>query len=491
MDEMKIRKALWDIRLYESEADLPLSEQLPRDAEKLPEAAVMERAMEFRKYLRFCRDVDHSLTHKSRYDAVYVGKTPPLYISLGLSQLPVLLTPAHINTMIKKHGLSAYDIKRLPYELMRPVAVFDSTRRLDCISILTGLKDRENNPLIVQMKPGGIGIKEHREVASNFILSFYGKRAFQELLQNASSSLLFWQKERSKLLGDAQTPCLRAFSNLASGIILRQSGAIVKPDPQKHLTGASFFLSRERPDLDIAFALRFIWRFTLGEIAQIKAQAPSACFLATRAEYAAALPDADGFREAGAPILVRPGEKPILISAGGGILEFFDIRQTNAGNSLSARLCLAARPGLMPELVKKGLAMALSGGAEEVIRIYPAARELFLTEQAGAAGGTDAADLSFRASIYAAGIELQTYGGLDEPGKEDLKRSYAVLSETLRPDPESLALDLTVTLEKACGDIEIFQENGREMRRAEEAFQLRDQVAMTEVSDEQAEGISQ
>ena len=493
MDE-KLIKALEDIRAYEAQAELPAPERLPKNTGELPEAMIMEKAREYRAYLSFCRHVDAFLsgTRSGQNHALIVGSTPDLLCEgLGLSQFPISITGKHLLHVMRDYGITVAQVKRLPYELKRPLAVLDSISRHDSISLVLGMRDAQKNPVLANVKLGGVARWQGKYIPSNCLLSFYGKKDFASWIRNQKDLLLYWNKERSNS-GEPEVSSLRAFG-VASGIILRQSRAIVKPDPKKYLPEAEFILHKEDLAREIAFALRFIKRFTLREIAQIRAQAPTACFLATRAEYGDGLPDEKGKRLAKAPILIRPGESPILISGPkGGIYEYFDIRQTDAGNSLSSRLCMSGRPGIIPPLVKKGLSMDLSDGREAVDQLYPAARELFLKEMAAGASREDgAADLALRAEVYAAAIELQTYGSLSVGSEKALERAYQDLIKAGAADCHRLALDLTVTLEKAYGDMEDFQRNGLMMQQAEEVFFGREEAAEGRPASEEKESEEQ
>lgn len=396
-----------------------------------------------------------------RYDSILVGRTPELYIKAGLDPMPLYLSQTHLKKVLKEHKLDIDQVKDLPRALSEPVLVCDSGSRLDTLVVVTDLMV-ENSPVIVAIRAGGMAVRNGRNVRGNFILSLYGKECQEAFRNIPPEQVIFRDKERSKSLPCAQISFLRAYSNLASGVILKQSEAIVKPRPEKYAPDAVFSLGPETAARDLAFALRFIERFTLREIAQIQAQAPSAGFIATRAEYRAGLP---------APVSVLGGQKPILISGPGGkCLEYFELRQTTAGNQLAVRLLKRAHPDLRPTLIKKGLAMALKGEDDPSLKVYPAARAYFAREQA-ALRGLDCEELiAFKESVYGTALELLSYGSAGEEAREALSKALSMLPAM---DSEALNLELTVLLERALDDAKHFQANGLMMRQAEEAFKER------------------
>lgn len=464
----ELEKALADIRLYEEEAELPAEKRIGGSAGN---QELLQRAAEYREYLGFCREVDQALKerHINTYSALMVGKTPNLLVErIGLKQLPILLTPQHLIRLLRDHSLSLAQIKRIPWALARPEAVFDSMTRLDSIAVLLNMTDAEGAPIVASMRVNGLAKRKGKIISSNFLLSAYGKKDFMEWLNDQQECLLYWDKKRSNLPMDLRVPFPQALSNLASGDILRQSNTIVKPLPEKFSENPSWKFSPETFPEDLAFALRFIDRFTLREIAGIQEQAPNACYLATRAEYSAGLPDEKEIPLSQHAIRIRNGERPILVTAPGGILEYFDVRQTDASNAISSRLTKTARPDIKPGLVLKGLSMQLSGGVDPSLKAFAGAERLYLQDASSmSAENTDYS--AFKAAVYAAGVELQLYGRLNAQSRMHLIEA-AHLIKAADIMPEQIYTDVTVLLERARNDVTDLQRVGLEMARAEAAF---------------------
>lgn len=141
------------------------------------------------------------------YSAVKVCDTPEILLDVGCEYLPILITQKHILNSISedehnphKHGLSIEQIKKLPEFINEPVIIFDSISRADSIVLVTDDIDKNNNPIIVSIRPNGKGRYELEELDSNFITSVYGKDNFVNYIQKVAEKgkILFIDKLKSQ-----------------------------------------------------------------------------------------------------------------------------------------------------------------------------------------------------------------------------------------------------------------------------------------------------
>lgn len=171
------------------------------------------------------------------YSAVKVCDTPEILLDAGCEYLPILITQKHILNSISedehnhhKHGLSIEQIKKLPEFINEPVIIFDSISRADSIVLVTDDIDKNNNPIIVSIRPNGKGRYELEELDSNFITSVYGKDNFVNYIQRVAEKgkILFIDKLKSQDMfkrWGLQLPEL--INNLDFNIIIHKSDNIV------------------------------------------------------------------------------------------------------------------------------------------------------------------------------------------------------------------------------------------------------------------------
>lgn len=155
----------------------------------------------------FDQQVDNVL--KNQYDKenhVYVGNTPSTLVKiLGIKNLPMLITNNHVYSMaVSKqqamkdgrynkrsnyHNLGADLIKKIPEALSNPVLIVKSnsdSKNSDFV-VVTDLFDKNNNRIIIALKPSGKGTYYGAQLESNIILSGYGKDNLRRYLTTAQS----------------------------------------------------------------------------------------------------------------------------------------------------------------------------------------------------------------------------------------------------------------------------------------------------------------
>lgn len=158
----------------------------------------------------FVQQVDESLRGDMPfYSSLKVCDTPELLLQVGCEQLPMLYTQKHLRNAVKpvdeqkhQHGLSVDQIKALPQLLESPVMVLDSVSRKDSIVVVTSEFDKEDNPVVVSVKPNGKGRYEIEEINANFITSVYSKNKFVKFFERniEADSVLYISKEKSQTL---------------------------------------------------------------------------------------------------------------------------------------------------------------------------------------------------------------------------------------------------------------------------------------------------
>lgn len=206
----------------------------------------------------FSEQVDLALAGKwGRYNALYVGETSPLMERLGMKQLPVLMTTAHLQNIVaekdarkpRQHGLSVDQVKSLGDILSDPVMVLDSMSRDDAVVFVSDQVDPDGLPIVAVIRPNGTGVYEMTRQPANFLLSMYGREGFNDFIDKAAQrdKILYINKEKSQtLFGDAGVQFATGLNNADSNGILHQSRNVVKseseerfaldPDTEKRLT---------------------------------------------------------------------------------------------------------------------------------------------------------------------------------------------------------------------------------------------------------------
>lgn len=187
----------------------------------------------------FEREVDDVLigTFPS-YRVLKVCDTPQILMDAGCEQLPVLYTQKHLKNAIKpidekehRHGLSIEQIKMLPELLAEPVMIYDSLKAdSKSIVVVTDETDIKGSPVVVSIKPNGMGFYEIKSMKSNFITSVYGRNKFFNQFERVlrEDRLIFFDKKKSQdiFVNRAEQYC-ELTANLDFNTIIHQSRNIV------------------------------------------------------------------------------------------------------------------------------------------------------------------------------------------------------------------------------------------------------------------------
>ena len=177
------------------------------------------------------------------YSALKVCDTPQILLDVGCEQLPMLYTQKHLKNAIKSnsnkqhfHGLDIEQIKKLPELIENPTMVYDSLSRNDSIVMVTTEFDKSNNPIVVSVKPNGMGKYELETMESNFITSVHGRENFIQQIKNAAEQdkILFCDKEKSQEMFERWGLQLSELTNtLDFNIIIHKSNNIVNRVSEK------------------------------------------------------------------------------------------------------------------------------------------------------------------------------------------------------------------------------------------------------------------
>lgn len=237
----KIGMAFSD-KLYDSENDFdPFvydGSMSIEDFRKVQDSILSEQKAKNEK--TFSEQVDEALqpNNQNQYSALKVCDTTQILLDVGCQQLPMLYTQKHLREAIHPkskdnihwHGLTTEQIKKLPELLENPVMIFDSLSRNDSLVICVLDTDEDNLPLIVSIKPNGIGTYELEKVDSNFITSVYGRNNFEKHIEQVinQDKMLYCNKQKSQELfrvSGLQLP--KCLNNLDFDIIIHRSRNIV------------------------------------------------------------------------------------------------------------------------------------------------------------------------------------------------------------------------------------------------------------------------
>lgn len=237
----KIGMAFSD-KLYDSENDFdPFvydGSMSIEDFRKVQDSILSEQKAKNEK--TFSEQVDEALqpNNQNQYSALKVCDTTQILLDVGCQQLPMLYTQKHLREAIHPkskdnihwHGLTTEQIKKLPELLENPVMIFDSLSRNDSLVICVLDTDEDNLPLIVSIKPNGIGTYELEKVDSNFITSVYCRNNFEKHIEQVinQDKMLYCNKQKSQELfrvSGLQLP--KCLNNLDFDIIIHRSRNIV------------------------------------------------------------------------------------------------------------------------------------------------------------------------------------------------------------------------------------------------------------------------
>ena len=177
-----------------------------------------------------------------RHDSLFVSDTPSSMIMLGMKQLPIFITKRHVVDVLHPkdpshshwHGLGKEDLLAIPELLASPAIIFDSVSRGDSLVFVLAATDEDSLPLIAAIKPNGESWYDCELVASNHLMSVYGKNDLCSLVEKAvrDDHVLFVDEEKTKdLASEAQLQLLRFLEGLPMNTIIHPSQAVLRSNP--------------------------------------------------------------------------------------------------------------------------------------------------------------------------------------------------------------------------------------------------------------------
>lgn len=191
-------------------------------------------------------DALHEKLEENQHNALYIRNTPNLLSEVGLGDLPLCMTAAHVKAatapkgsrittpsgqVLHGHGLQPGLVKRIPELVSKPAMLVESMTKGGSVVVVTTAVDRDGNPVVIPIKPNGLARVEGEFEPANFVLSIYGKENFTSWINNAADQgkILYWDEKRTQQLHRlARLSLPTSVSAVDSDTILRQHEKYVK-----------------------------------------------------------------------------------------------------------------------------------------------------------------------------------------------------------------------------------------------------------------------
>lgn len=121
--------------------------------------------------------------YKSDNHIIFSEYTPVNLISVGLSNLPMTIVASKLDHVINAtgkqnrdyHDLGSEIFEKIPNALKNPKCILKSK---EGVIVVTKLKDKKGNPIIVPIKSNGVARIKNGRVAANVITSAYGRKNY-------------------------------------------------------------------------------------------------------------------------------------------------------------------------------------------------------------------------------------------------------------------------------------------------------------------------
>ena len=188
--------------------------------------------------------IENTINNKiSPHEMINFGKTPLSLQIVGCKDLPLLYTQNHLKKAIKEgknhyHNLDIENLLFVQKEIQNPLIIADSITDNESIIVFTAEKDKNDDLIILAIKPDGKGQYLAKELDSNIIKSIYGKKNYTDFIQRLyeQDKILYLNKKRVKDFPSLlQLQLLQSFENsLNPIIIIKQSENIVNAKADKN-----------------------------------------------------------------------------------------------------------------------------------------------------------------------------------------------------------------------------------------------------------------
>lgn len=195
------------------------------------------------------------LDNSSRFSALYIEETPNILAELGLGDLPLCMTKAHMKNVLHKkdpsnphwHGVPEGIVRRLPDLLSRPAMVIRSKTTPGDIVVVLQAADADGNPIVATIHPNGSAWVDKVVGPANFITSVYGRDNFAPKAGETSKNnllylalrdrgIMYWNEKRTETLAHRcrlQLP--QTLRKVPSDTILKQYEGYVKGSTPQRL----------------------------------------------------------------------------------------------------------------------------------------------------------------------------------------------------------------------------------------------------------------
>ena len=188
------------------------------------------------------------LDNSSRFSALYIEETPNILAEVGLGDLPLCMTKAHMKDALHEkdpsnphwHGVPEGIVRRLPDLLSKPAMILRSHTTPGDIVVVLQAADADGNPIVATIHPNGSAWVDKVAGPANFITSVYGRDNFAPKAGETSKNnllylalrergIMYWNEKRTETLAHRcrlQLP--QTLRKVPSDTILKQYEGYVK-----------------------------------------------------------------------------------------------------------------------------------------------------------------------------------------------------------------------------------------------------------------------
>lgn len=195
------------------------------------------------------------LDNSSRFSALYIEETPNILAEVGLGDLPLCMTKAHMKDALHEkdpsnphwHGVPEGVVRRLPDLLSKPAMILRSKTTPGDIVVVLQAADADGNPIVATIRPNGSAWVDKVAGPANFITSVYGRDNFAPKAGETSKNnllylalrdrgIMYWNEKRTETLAHRcrlQLP--QTLRKVPSDIILKEYEGYVKGNTPQRL----------------------------------------------------------------------------------------------------------------------------------------------------------------------------------------------------------------------------------------------------------------
>ena len=195
------------------------------------------------------------LDNSSRFSALYIEETPNILAEVGLGDLPLCMTKAHMKDALHEkdpsnphwHGVPEGVVRRLPDLLSKPAMILRSKTTPGDIVVVLQAADADGNPIVATIRPNGSAWVDKVAGPANFITSVYGRDNFAPKAGETSKNnllylalrdrgIMYWNEKRTETLAHRcrlQLP--QTLRKVPSDTILKQYEGYVKGNTPQRL----------------------------------------------------------------------------------------------------------------------------------------------------------------------------------------------------------------------------------------------------------------